>query len=59
MRRRELQLALAWPLLAATTSLTTINLDTANIAYKQAATQSHTLAEYDPGKSSSFPARER
>ena len=30
-------------------SLTTISLDTGNIAYKQAASQSHTLLHYDPG----------
>ena len=30
-------------------SLTTISLDTGNIAYRQAASQSHTLLHYDPG----------
>ena len=32
-------------------SLTTISLDTGNIAYRQAASQSHTLLHYDPGRS--------
>ena len=31
-------------------SLTTISLDTGNIAYRQAASQSHTLLHYDPGR---------
>ena len=31
-------------------SLTTISLDSGNIAYRQAASQSHTLLHYDPGR---------
>ena len=31
-------------------SLNTISLDSGNVAYRQAASQSHTLRHYEPGK---------